>query len=105
MALGIVAVTLLAGLKATGALSHNAERQSLALLGQLCADNELVRLRLLRQMPGIGLTQRDCPQAGMVLQVALEVQATPNPNFRRVDARVLSQGQVVLQVSTLMGQN
>jgi general secretion pathway protein I len=104
VALSIVAVALMAGLKATGALSHNAERQTLAMLGQICADNELIRLRLLRQIPNIGSTQSPCLQAGLELQVELVVQPTPNPNFRRVDARVLHQGQGILQVSTIMGQ-
>lgn len=105
VALGIVAVALMAGLKATGALARNAERQHLALLGQICADNELIRLRLQRQLPGTGTSQAECLQAGLSLQVELSVQPTPNPNFRRVDARVQHQGQAVLQVSTITGSN
>jgi general secretion pathway protein I len=105
VALGIVAVALLAGLKATGALGRNAERQSLAMLGQICADNELIRLRLRRQLPDTGTSQVECQQAGQTLQVELTVQATPNPNFRRVDARVQQQGQAILQISTVMGHN
>lgn len=105
VALGIVALALLAGLQATGALGRNAERQSLAMLGQICADNTLIRLRLLRQLPDIGTRQSECVQAGQSLQVELAVQGTPNPNFRRVDARVRQQGQLVLQVSTIMGRN
>ena len=105
VALGIVALALMAGLKATGALANNAERQHLALLGQICADNELIRLRLQRQLPNVGNSQSECLQAGQALQVAVEVQATPNPNFRRVDARVLQRGQSVLQVSTILGRN
>jgi general secretion pathway protein I len=42
---------------------------------------------------------------GYVLQVNLSVQPTPNPNFRRVDARVLAQNEYVLQLSTVMGRN
>ena len=105
VALGIVAVALLTGLKATGALSRNAERQTLAMLGQICAENELVRLRLLRQLPNTGSVQSECPQASLNLQVMLEVQTTPNPNFRRVDAKVSHQGTPVLQLSTVMGRN
>ena len=105
VALGIVAVALLAGLKATGALSHNAERQTLAMLGQICAENALIDLRLLRQLPNTGTRQSECVQAGYALQVQLQVQTTPNPNFRRVDARVSQQGVPVLQLSTVMGQN
>ena len=105
VALGIVAVALLAGLRATGALSNNAQRQTLSLLGQICAENELVRLRLLRQLPDVGNFQSECVQAGQALVVRLQVQTTPNPNFRRVDARVFAQDQPVVQLSTVMGRN
>jgi general secretion pathway protein I len=105
VALGIVAIALLAGLKATGSLSRNADRQTLSMLGQLCADNELIRLRLRRQLPDTGNSHVECLQAGHSLQVEIAVKTTPNPNFRRVDARVLSQGAFVLQVSTVMGRN
>ena len=105
VALSIVAVALLAGLQATGALTRNAERQTLAMLGQICAENELIRLRLLRQLPGTGVQPSECVQAGHSLQVELQIQSTPNPNFNRVDARVLRQGESVLQVSTVMGRN
>ncbi len=105
VALGIVAIALMAGLKATGSLSRNAERQTAAMLGQICAENELIRLRLQRQLPDTGNTQIECLQAGQALQVNLSVRPTPNPNFRRVDARVLAQGEYVLQLSTLMGRN
>ena len=105
VALGIVAVALLAGLRATGALSHNAQRQTLSLLGQICAENELVRLRLLRQLPDVGNFQSECVQAGQALVVRLQVQTTPNPNFRRVDARVFAQDQPLVQLSTVMGRN
>lgn len=105
VALSILAVALLAGLKATGALSQQAQRQTLSLLGQICAENELIRLRLQRRLPDLGVDLRDCLQAGRLLQVRLQVQPTPNPNFRRVDAQVFEQDQPLLQLSTLMGSN
>jgi general secretion pathway protein I len=37
--------------------------------------------------------------------VEVSVRPTPNPNFRRVDARVLEAGHYVLQLSTVMGRN
>jgi general secretion pathway protein I len=50
----------------------------------------------------------NCLQAGLSLQVNLSVQVTPNPNFRRVDARVVQiEGQnstPLLQLSTVMGR-
>ena len=104
VALGIVAVALLAGLQATGALGLNAERQQRSWLAQLCADNALVQLRLLRQLPELGTREQGCQQAGQDFTVQLVVNPTPNPNFRRVDARVLLQASPVLQVSTLVGR-
>ena len=105
VALGITAVALMAGLQATGSLSRNAERQTVSMLGQICADNQLIALRLRRQLPDTGNTSVECMQAGRPLQVEVSVRPTPNPNFRRVDARVLDQGAYVLQVSTVMGRN
>ena len=104
VALAIVAISLMAGLKATGALTRQADRQTLALLGQICADNELIRLRLLRQLPGLGEQQASCLQAGRTLQVQISVQPTPNPNFRRVDAQVLEGSVPLLRTSTLVGR-
>lgn len=105
VALGIVAIALMAGLKATASLSRNAERQTLAMLAQVCAENELVRLKLLRQLPDTGENSLLCQQAGLALQVNLSVQATPNPNFRRVDVQVSEGSTSVLRLSTVMGRN
>ena len=55
VALGIVAIALTAGLQASAALTRHAGRQSDMLLAQICAENELVRLRLARQLPGVCL--------------------------------------------------
>jgi general secretion pathway protein I len=103
VALGIVAVALAAGLKATGALADNAQRQTDLLLAQVCADNALVGLRLARQLPALGPSSQDCAQAGLSLQLQLQVAPTPNPRFRRVEAHVLREGRHLLQVSAVMG--
>lgn len=102
VALAIVAIALLAGLQATSALTTNALRQSDVLLAHLCAENELVKTRLLRQMPGVGDTTTDCEQAGRVLRVTLSVRPTPNPEFRRVDAQVSDGAVPVLRLSTVV---
>lgn len=103
VALGIVAITLVAGLKATVALTDNAQRQSDSLLAQVCAENELIRLRLSRQTPAIGRSDFDCDQAGRVFQGQLVVAPTPNPIFRRVDAQVRDGAYVVYRVATIVG--
>lgn len=108
VALAIVAITLMAGLQATGALTRAATRQTDQWLAQICAENELSRLRLLRQLPGVGDSTVDCEQAGQTLQVRLSVLPTPNPNFRRVDATVAGpvDGNTVrlLTLSTVLGR-
>jgi general secretion pathway protein I len=109
VALGIVAIALMAGLRSTDALSKNASRQSTQWLAQICAENEFSRLRLSRQVPPVGESSNSCMQAGLELQVNLTVQVTPNPNFRRVDARVVQRSGLdstpLLQLSTVMGRN
>ena len=105
VALAITAIALVAGLKATAALNENAGRQDALLLAQLCADNQLIALRLARQLPGVGDSTNACEQAGRSFQVALRVRPTPNPNFRRVEATVIEQGLTVLHVSTIAGRN
>ena len=105
VALTIVGVELLAGLKATGALTLHAQRQSDVLLGQLCAENALYEIRLSRQMPGVGDSSRACVQAGQTFTLLLKVQPTPNPNFVRVDAQVRSADAPVLRLSTIVGRN
>lgn len=108
VALAVVSVALVAGLQASGALTRAAARQSEQWLAQLCAENELTRLRLGRQLPGVGDSTVSCEQAGQSLLVRLVVATTPNPNFRRIDAVV--EGTVdgdavrLLTLSTVMGR-
>jgi general secretion pathway protein I len=108
VALGIVAIALMAGLRSTDALTRNATRQSNQWLAQICAENEFSRLRLSRQVPPVGESSVACAQANLNLQVNVSVQVTPNPNFRRVDAKVvLLEGTAstpLLQLSTVMGR-
>lgn len=104
VALAIVAIALAAGARASGALLHNAQRQSDTLVAQLCAENELVRIRLAAQLPPIGETSFSCEQGGVSLDGTLAVTATPNPNFRRVDAHVdtdVGSGASITTVSLL----
>lgn len=104
VALGIVAVALAAGVRATASLTRNAERQSDLLLGHLCAENALVNVRLSRQMPAVGSNTTVCEQAGHRLTVSLLVEATPNPNFLRVEAQVLNGETRLLNLSTVVGR-
>ncbi len=106
VALAIVAVTLAAGAKAAGALTGNTQRLADVLAAQWCADNQLTELRLQRQFPPVGDNDFTCEQAGQTYRGQLVVRPTPNPNFRRVDARVANDANVPLvQISTVLGRN
>ena len=104
VALGIVAISLTAGLQATGAITRHAQRQSDMLLAQMCAENALTQVRLARQLPGVGDNQTGCEQGGRLLTVALGVRPTPNANFRRVDAQVLDGEVPIWRISTVVGR-
>jgi general secretion pathway protein I len=104
VALGIVAIALVAGLQATTALTNNAMRQSDVLLAHICAENVLVSVRLSRQMPGVGDSSVPCEQAGRTFNVNVAVLPTPNPSFRRVDAQVMDGAIPVLRLSTVVGR-
>ncbi len=104
VALSIVAIALAAGLQATTALTNNAQRQSDTLLAHICAENELVKARLSRQMPSVGDGTVPCEQASRQFDVAVSVRPTPNPSFRRVDAQVLDGSTPILRLSTVVGR-
>ena len=104
VALAIVSIALIAGFQASAALTRNAGRQSDLLLAQLCAENALVAIRLSKQMPGVGDSDLVCEQAGRQFQVQLSVRPTPNPNFRRVDARIQDGDASLLRLSTVVGR-
>lgn len=105
VALAIVAVALAAGLRAAGSLTDNAQRLAEVTAAEWCADNALANLRLAGQLPGIGDTEFSCDQLGVDYPGQLQTRATPNPNFRRVEAVVRNeQGQVLVTLATVMGR-
>jgi general secretion pathway protein I len=104
VALGIVALALMTGLKASSALNDSARRQSDMLLAQMCAENALNALRLSRQLPGMGESEQTCAQGGVAFQVRVQVQSTPNPGFRRIDAQVFNERTPLLRLTTVLGR-
>jgi general secretion pathway protein I len=104
VALGIVAISLLAGFQASAALTRNAQRQSDILLAHLCAENELMKARLSKQFPGVGDSSNSCDQAGRSFSVNVTVRPTLNPSFRRMDAQVLDDSTPILRLSTVIGR-
>ena len=105
VALAIVAIALGAGLRAAGALTDNARRLADITAGHWCADNALVELRLAKQFPGIGETEFECPQLGRAYRGRISSQGTPNPNFRRIDVRIVDEDdRIVVSLATVVGR-
>jgi len=111
VAIGMVALALTAGMAVSMSLTRFAERQPELVLGQLCAQNDVVRLRLLHQLPQSGESVGICTQAGRDFSVRLSVTATPNTDFRQVRTLVQTAGvavdetqQVLLSLTTVMGR-
>ena len=111
VAIGMVALALMAGMAVSMTLMRFAERQSGLVLAQLCAQNDLVRLRLLRQLPPSGESISICMQAGRAFSVRLSVMSSPNPDFRLIRTRVQPADAatdetqpVLLTLSTVMGR-
>jgi general secretion pathway protein I len=105
VALAIVAIALGAGLRAAGTVTDNARRLDGVLSAQWCAENALTNLRLARQLPGIGDADFSCTQLGRSFAGELQTRATPNPNFRRVEAVVRDEsGATLITLATVLGR-
>jgi general secretion pathway protein I len=107
VALGIVSIALLAGMRATDSLVNNAQRLSDVLLGQVCVENELIKVRLSKAMPNVGDSTFSCEQVGKTMNGKMTVTGTPNPSFRRVDAEIFNGDKgdhSVIKISTIVGR-
>lgn len=105
VALAIVAITLAAGIKAAGAMSSSSQRLGDTIAAQWCADNQLTELRLQKQFPSVGDSAFACEQLGTAYTGQLQVRPTPNPNFRRVEARISdTQGHFLVSLTTILSR-
>ncbi|HMS25831.1 MAG TPA: type II secretion system minor pseudopilin GspI [Burkholderiaceae bacterium] len=104
VSLGIVSVALLAGIRATDNLVSNSQRLTDVLLGQICAENQLIKVRLSKSMPDVGSSAFSCEQGGRLFPGTMIVTATPNPSFRRVDSLIKDGDSVLIKLSTVVGR-
>ena len=104
VSLGIVSVALLAGIRATDNLANNSQRLVDVLLGQICAENQLIKVRLSKSMPDVGNSTFLCEQGGRNFLGTMDVTTTPNPSFRRVDALIKDGDSVLIKLSTVVGR-
>jgi general secretion pathway protein I len=88
IALAIVAVALLAALRAVGAMAQNNVELRMRLLAQISAENRIAELRIAQAFPDVGSRTLACPQGNLPLECVEETKGTPNPLFRRIEVRV-----------------
>ena len=103
VALAIVAVALLAAIRAAGELAQANAELKLRLLAQLAADNRIAELRAAGAFPPLGTRTSPCPQGRSTLQCVEEVKITPNPLFRRVEVRVYASAEASTKLAELVG--
>jgi general secretion pathway protein I len=88
VALTIIAIALAASIRAVGGLAVQGVELHERLLAGFSADNALAQLRLQHAWPEPGTSSFDCPQGALAMRCTLQVSATPNPIFRRVEVTV-----------------
>ena len=79
VALAVVAIALLAAMRAAGNVSDNAQRYRQTVLAEQCAQNFLVDQRLSKTFLSVGQSTQTCTQANVPFTVAVDVMPTPNP--------------------------
>ncbi|NBO15877.1 MAG: prepilin-type N-terminal cleavage/methylation domain-containing protein [Betaproteobacteria bacterium] len=104
VALLLVAIALGAGLRASASLTQQAQRHPLQGLAQICADNQLVALRLSPVWLAPGEREALCPQLDQVFSVRTRLSPTPNPSVMRIDVNVSLAEQPLLHLTTVMGR-
>jgi general secretion pathway protein I len=103
VALTIVAVALIACVRAAGVMAQSGTELESRLLAQLSARNQLAMLRATRAFPALGTTAFACPQGKLALRCEQETRTTPNEFFRRVHVRVTLESQPDHRLAELIG--
>lgn len=103
VALAIVAVALAAASRAAALSSTSANEIKLRVLAGFVAENRMGELAARRAWPGIGSSEGQEQQAGVPFLWRAEVLATPHPNLRRVEIRVLDPDDPSRELRRLVG--
>ncbi len=88
VALTIVAIALMASIRAVGALTQSAGDLRARTLAQWSAENRLSQIRVQREYPAVGRRSFDCSQGDLPLRCQEDVFSTPNVSFRRIEIQV-----------------
>jgi len=103
VALAIVAVALLASIRAVGVMTQSGAELKVRLLAQVSARNQIALLRAAKSFPALGVTSSECPQGNIELVCRRETKGTPNEFFRRVEIHVYTRSDPDRFVAELVG--
>jgi general secretion pathway protein I len=103
VALTIVAVALIASLRAVGSLATSAFDLRQRTLAQWSAENRLAQIRVENEWPALGRRAYDCSQAESTMTCEEEVFATPNAQFRRIEVSVFPTAGQRVRLARLVG--
>lgn len=90
VALAILAITLAAVFRATGAATNHAEDMRIRLLADWVAQNRLALHAARGDWLPVGIQNGEETQANIRLQWKETISSTPNPAFRRIEITVSS---------------
>ncbi len=88
VAMTIIAVALIACLKAAGNLNIQQDDMIKRQYAQWSAKNMANFIRVAGVFPTAQTAQQACPQGAFQLVCRVDITNTPNPNFRRVEIQV-----------------
>lgn len=103
VALAIVAIALLAALRAAGLGTTNAGELRSRLLGGWVAENLLAEHRARGDWLPVGARQGTVAQGGFDFAWREEITSTPHPAFRRVDVLVYAAADDTRAIARLTG--
>lgn len=92
VALTIVAVALMACIKAAGNMNLQQDQLLKREYAQWSARNAANTVTVLSVFPGAQVVQTPCDQGPYRFICTVDITNTPNPNFRRVEVRVRDLG-------------
>lgn len=103
IALAIMSIALTALLRASGLAAENSMALRERMLAGWVAENYLEGLKLHREWPAIGKTSGELEENNRRWRWQQQVTETPNPDFRKIQIRILAPGVQDYPLSELLG--
>ncbi|HSC78846.1 MAG TPA: type II secretion system minor pseudopilin GspI [Chitinolyticbacter sp.] len=102
VALAILAIALAAALRAASSSTDAALTLRSRTLASWVAQNQVNEMRARRVFPDLGRSEGQVEQGGERLRWQMEVGASPNRSFRRIEIKVYAEGAPDYALATLV---